>query len=178
MSLKKTHITTHSTGFWSHVSVQAHNIANFQPHHSVSWQWDLCEPSMKRDPRSLPFWCCLHFFWLSTVQFTPFATVLCFLHTISFIEKIWVSLPLSSDELISSDLHHTTQSCIVLASSAYIGDLYPAFFNSSVRLVSIWMVVISACSWPSQRSVFFRKFHPLQIIVNPRSGPRQVIMSY
>ena len=25
----------------------------------LSWQWDLCKPSMKRDPRSLPFWCCL-----------------------------------------------------------------------------------------------------------------------
>ena len=23
------------------------------------WQWDLCEPSVKRDPHSLPFWCCL-----------------------------------------------------------------------------------------------------------------------
>jgi len=23
------------------------------------WKWDLSEPSMKRDPHSLPFWCCL-----------------------------------------------------------------------------------------------------------------------
>ena len=29
------------------------------PEFVLSWQWDLCEPSMKRDPRSPPFWYCL-----------------------------------------------------------------------------------------------------------------------
>jgi len=51
-------------------------------------------------------------------------------------------------------------------------DLYPASSNSTVRLVSFWMVVINACSWPSQCSYFSRKFHPPLVIVHPRPGSR------
>ena len=35
------------------------SVLSTTPKFVLSWQWDLCEPSMKRDPRSLPFWDCL-----------------------------------------------------------------------------------------------------------------------
>jgi len=35
--------------------------------------------------------------------------------------------------------------------------------------------VISACSWPSQHSCFFRKFHPPLVIVHLRPGSRYVV---
>ena len=59
--------------------------------------------------------------------------------------------------------------------TAHVGDLYPASSQSSVRLVSFRIVVISACSWPSQHSCFFRKFHPLLVIAHPRPGSRHVV---
>jgi len=56
-----------------------------------------------------------------------------------------------------------------------IGDLYPASSNTSARLVSFRIVAISACSWPSQHSCFFKQFHPQLVIVNPRPGSRHVV---
>jgi len=53
--------------------------------------------------------------------------------------------------------------------------VYPAYSNSSVRLLSFRIVVISACSWPSQHYCFFRKFHPRLVIVHPRPGSRHVV---
>jgi len=35
--------------------------------------------------------------------------------------------------------------------------------------------LISACSWPSQCSCFFRNFHPPLVIVHPRPGSRHVV---
>jgi len=58
--------------------------------------------------------------------------------------------------------------------TAHLGDLYLASSNSSFHLVSFWMVVISACSWPSHRSFLFKKFYPPLLIVHPRSGSRHV----
>jgi len=65
--------------------------------------------------------------------------------------------------------------CCSARNTAHVGDLYPASSNSSVRFVSFRIVVISACSWPSQHSCFFRKFHPLLVIVHPRPGSRHVV---
>ena len=65
--------------------------------------------------------------------------------------------------------------CCSARNTAHVGDLYPASFNSSVRFVSFRIVVISACSWPSQHSYFFRKFHPPLVIVHPRPGSRHVV---
>jgi len=59
--------------------------------------------------------------------------------------------------------------------TAHVGDLYPASSNPSSRLVSFRAVAISACSWPSQHSCFFRQFYPPLVIVNPRPGSRHVI---
>ena len=59
--------------------------------------------------------------------------------------------------------------------TAHVGILYPAFFNSSVRLVSFRIVAISTCSWPSQHSCFFGKFHPPLVILHPRPGSRHAI---
>ena len=59
--------------------------------------------------------------------------------------------------------------------TAHVGDMYPASSNSSVRLFSFRIVVISTCSWPSQRCCFPRKFHPLLVIVHPRPGSRHVV---
>jgi len=56
-----------------------------------------------------------------------------------------------------------------------VGELYPVSSNSSVRLVSFQILAISACSWPSQHSCFFRKFHPLLAIVHHRPGSRHVV---
>jgi len=66
--------------------------------------------------------------------------------------------------------------CCSTRYTAQVDDLYPASSNSSVRLVSLQMVTISAqaCSWPSQHSCFFRKFYPPLVIVHPRSGSRHV----
>ena len=33
-------------------------LLSTKPEFILLWQWDLCEPSIKRDPRSLPCWCC------------------------------------------------------------------------------------------------------------------------
>jgi len=68
--------------------------------------------------------------------------------------------------------------CCSACNNAHIGDLYPAWSNSSVRFVSFRTVVISACSWPSQRSCFFRKFHPPLVIVHPRPGSRHVVRPF
>jgi len=57
--------------------------------------------------------------------------------------------------------------CCSARNSAHVGDLYPASSNSSVRFVSFRTVAISACSWPSQHSCFFRKFYPPLVIVHP-----------
>jgi len=65
--------------------------------------------------------------------------------------------------------------CYSARNTAHIGDLYPASFNSSVRFVSFRMIVISAGSWPSQYSCFFKKFHPPLVIVHPRPGSRHVV---
>jgi len=69
--------------------------------------------------------------------------------------------------------------CYSTRNTAYVGDLYPASSNSSVCLVPFQMVasVISACSWPSQHSFLFRKFHPMLVIVYPqaRPGSRHVV---
>ena len=69
--------------------------------------------------------------------------------------------------------------CCSARNSAHVGDLYhwQASSNSSVRLISFRMVVISACSWPSQRSCFSRKFLPLLVNqnFNPRPGSRHVV---
>jgi len=65
--------------------------------------------------------------------------------------------------------------CCTARSTAHVGDLYPASSNSSVCLVSVRMVVISACLWPSQHSCFFRNFHPPLMIVHPRPGSRHVV---
>ena len=59
--------------------------------------------------------------------------------------------------------------------TAHVGILYPAFFNSSVRLVSFRIVAISTCSWPSQHSCFFGKFHPPLVIVHPCPRSRHVV---
>ena len=68
-----------------------------------------------------------------------------------------------------------TYICCSARHTAHIGDLYPASSNSSVRFVSFRIVVISACSWPSQHSCFFVKFHPPLVIVHPRPGSRHVV---
>ena len=65
--------------------------------------------------------------------------------------------------------------CCSAHSTAHVGDLYPASSNSSVRFVSFRIVVISACSWPSQHSCFFRKFHLPLLILHPRPGSRHVV---
>ena len=65
--------------------------------------------------------------------------------------------------------------CCSARNTAHVGDLYPASSNSSVRFVSFRIVVISACSWPSQHCCFFRKFHPTLVIVQPRPGSRYTV---
>jgi len=63
--------------------------------------------------------------------------------------------------------------CCSAHNTAHVGDdLYPVSSNSSVRLVSFRMVVISACSWPFQRSSLFSlgKFHLPIVIVHPCPG--------
>ena len=65
--------------------------------------------------------------------------------------------------------------CCSARNTAHVGDLYPASFNSSVRLISFRVVIISACSWPSQHFCFFCKFYPLLVIVHPRPGSRHVV---
>jgi len=47
--------------------------------------------------------------------------------------------------------------------------------TKAIIIISCRIVVISACSWPSQHSWFFRKFHPLPEIVHPRPGSKHVI---
>jgi len=65
--------------------------------------------------------------------------------------------------------------CCSACNTAHVGDLYPASSHSSVRFVSFPIFVIRACSWPSQHSCFFRKFHPPLVIVHPRPGSRHVV---
>jgi len=65
--------------------------------------------------------------------------------------------------------------CCSARNATHVGDVYPASSNSSVRLVYFQIVAISACSWPSQHSYFFRKFHPPLVIVHPRPGTRHVV---
>ena len=65
--------------------------------------------------------------------------------------------------------------CCSARNTAHGGDLYSASCNSSVRFVSFRIVVISACSWPSQHSCFFRKFNPPLVIIHPRPGFRHVV---
>ena len=66
--------------------------------------------------------------------------------------------------------------CCSARNTAHVGDLYSAASsNSSVRFVSFRIVVISACSWPSQYSCFFRKFHPPLVIVYPCPGSTHVV---
>jgi len=67
--------------------------------------------------------------------------------------------------------------CCSARNTAHVGDLYPASSNSSVRFVSFRIIVISACSWPSQHSCVFRKFHPPLVIVHFRPGSRHVVRS-
>ena len=64
--------------------------------------------------------------------------------------------------------------CCSARNTAHVGDLYPASSNLSVRFVSFRIVLISACSWPSQHSCFFKKFHPPLVIAHPRPGSRHV----
>jgi len=65
--------------------------------------------------------------------------------------------------------------CCSACNTAHVGDVYPASSNFSFRLVSFRIVVISACSWPSQHSCFFRMFHHPLAIVHPRSGSTHVV---
>ena len=65
--------------------------------------------------------------------------------------------------------------CCSARNTAHVGDLYPASSHSSVRFVSFRIVVLSACSWPSHHSWFFRKFHPPLVIVHPRPGSRHSV---
>jgi len=65
--------------------------------------------------------------------------------------------------------------CCTDRNTANVGDLYPASSNSSVRFVSFRIVIISACSWPSQRSCSFRKFYPLLRIVHLHSGSKHMV---
>jgi len=61
--------------------------------------------------------------------------------------------------------------CCSARNTAYVGCLYSACSNSSVRFVSFRIVVIR----PSQHSCFFRKFHPPLVIDHPRPGSRHVV---
>jgi len=61
--------------------------------------------------------------------------------------------------------------CCSARKNAHVGDLYPVSSNSSVRFVSFRIVLISTCSWPSQHSCFFKKFHPPLVIVHSRLRP-------
>jgi len=65
--------------------------------------------------------------------------------------------------------------CCSARNTAHVDDLYPASSNSSVRFVSFRVIVISACSWPSQPSCFFKKFHSPLVIVHPCPGSRHVV---
>ena len=65
--------------------------------------------------------------------------------------------------------------CCSARNTSHVGDLYPASFNFSVCFVFFRIVVISACSWPSQHSCCFRKFHPPIVTVHPRPGSRHVV---
>ena len=65
--------------------------------------------------------------------------------------------------------------CCSARNTAHVSGLYLASSHSSVRLNSCRIVVISACSWPSQLSCFFRKFHPPLLIVHPCPGSRHVV---
>jgi len=65
--------------------------------------------------------------------------------------------------------------CCSARNAAHAGDLYPASSNSSVRLVSFRIVATSTCSWPSQHSCFFKKFHPPLVIVHPGPGSRHIV---
>ena len=47
--------------------------------------------------------------------------------------------------------------------------------EGQIRFVSFRIVIISGCSWPSQHFCFFRKVHPLLVIVNPRPRSRHVV---
>jgi len=65
--------------------------------------------------------------------------------------------------------------CCSGRNTAHVGHLYPASSNSSVRSVSFRVVVISACSWPSRHSCFFRKLHISLVIVHPHPGSRYLV---
>jgi len=47
--------------------------------------------------------------------------------------------------------------CCNARNSAHVGNLYPASSNSSVHLVSLQIVAISACSWPFPTLLLFQK---------------------
>ena len=55
------------------------------------------------------------------------------------------------------------------------GHFSAILVGSSVRLVSFRILVISACSWPSQHSYFFRLFWPALVIIHPPFGSRHVV---
>ena len=68
--------------------------------------------------------------------------------------------------------------CCSAHNTAHVGDLYPASSNSSIRLVSFRIVAISACSWLSQHSCFFRKSCPPLMIVHLRPGSGHAVRPY
>jgi len=65
--------------------------------------------------------------------------------------------------------------CCSARNTSYVGDLYRASSSSSVRLVSFRIVAIGACSWPSQHSCLFKKFHSPIVILHACSGSRYVV---
>ena len=121
-----------------------------KPHYFLSWQWVLCEPRMKRDPRSLPFWCCLASAMTCIIRSAGDMHSFCsrsfFLpHLFRFrIIIVYKKFLLSSNEQISSapsfDSHHTNQSCIVLAVSSQLA------FSCSDRLFHTTTVGPFFCS--------------------------------
>jgi len=82
---------------------------------------------------------------------------------------------ISNDIAASPSIFVALLICCSARNTAHVGDLYAAASNSSVRFVSFRIVVISACSWPSQHSCFFKKFHPPLVIVHPRPGSTHVV---
>jgi len=59
---KRVFIRIHHIMIWEFISLSLSPmyVCTFRWGRRKSWkEWDLCEPSMNRDPRSLPFWSCL-----------------------------------------------------------------------------------------------------------------------
>ena len=65
--------------------------------------------------------------------------------------------------------------CCIVGNSAQVRDLCPACSNSSSRVASLRMVVISACSWSSHRSFLFNNYYPLIVIILTRPRFRHVV---